>query len=235
MDVKNAFSNGDLQEEVYIQPLPSYTHLPNKVYKLHRALYGLKQWFSKFSFTVQAFGFSTSSYDSTLCIHKSQYGHVFFSFIWARLTNSKTVSTPLKPNVCLTPLDGTPLPDANMYRQLVGSLVYLTATRPDIAHVVNLVSQFLSALRSIHYAAMLCVLRYVKGTLFHGLHYSSQSALSLRAYSDADWVGDRTDCHSTTRFCFFLGNSLISWHRKKQTLVSRLSTKFEYRALVDST
>ena len=68
----------------------------------------------------------------------------------------------------------------------------------------------MSAPRSTHYAAGLRILRYLKGTLFHGLHFSVQSPLILRAYSDADWVRDLTDCRSTTGYCFLLGSSLIS-------------------------
>ncbi|GFS40568.1 hypothetical protein Acr_00g0069360 [Actinidia rufa] len=94
---------------------------------------------------------------------------------------------------------------------------------------------FMSAPRSTHYAAVLRILRYVKGTLFHGLHFSSQSSLQLYAYSDTDWAGDPTDRRSTTGFCFFLGDSLISWRSKKQTLVARSSTEAEYRALADTT
>ncbi|XP_028123132.1 uncharacterized protein LOC114320218 [Camellia sinensis] len=152
----------------------------------------------------------------------------------ASLTDSKTISNPLEPNVHLTPMDDTPLPNATLYQQLVGSLVYLTVTRPDIAHVVHFVSQFLSASRSTHYVVVLRILRYVKGTLFHRLHYSSSSALLLCAYSNADWAGDLTDRRSTMRFCFFLGDSLICWRSKKQTLVSRSSTKSEYCALADT-
>lgn len=69
---------------------------------------------------------------------------------------------------------------------MVGNLVYLTGTQPDIAYTVHLVSQFLSAPRSTHYVAVLRILRYVKGTMFHGLHYSVHSSLELRAYLDAD-------------------------------------------------
>uniref|UniRef100_A0A2N9G7D2 Integrase catalytic domain-containing protein n=1 Tax=Fagus sylvatica TaxID=28930 RepID=A0A2N9G7D2_FAGSY len=153
----------------------------------------------------------------------------------AGLTDTKVVSTPLEMNARLTPLDGTPLSDATLYRQLVGSLVYLTVTRPDIAHAVHLVSQFLSAPHSTHYAAVLHILRYIKGTMFHGLHFSAHSTLDLCAYSDADWAGDPTDRRSTTGFCFFLGDSLISWRSKKQHIVSRSSTEAEYRALADTT
>ncbi|KAK3010470.1 hypothetical protein RJ639_013022 [Escallonia herrerae] len=133
----------------------------------------------------------------------------------AGLTDSKTSSTPLEPNVRFTPLDGTPLRDPTLYHILVGSLVYLTVTRPDIAHVVHLVSQFLSAPHTTHFATILHILRYIKGTLFHCLHFSSHSSLELHAYSDADWAGDPTDRRSTTDFCFFLGTSLISWRSKK--------------------
>ena len=77
----------------------------------------------------------------------------------------------------------------SLYRRLVGSLVYLTITRPDISYAVHQVSQYLSAPRSTHYTAVLCILRYLKGTLFHGLFYSAQSPLVLRVFSGAGWVG----------------------------------------------
>ena len=72
----------------------------------------------------------------------------------------------------ITPLDGEPLSDATRYRQLVGSLIYLTVTCPDISHAVGMVSKFMDAPRFAHYAAVLQILRYVKGTLYHDLHYS---------------------------------------------------------------
>ena len=135
----------------------------------------------------------------------------------AGLTDIKVVSTHLEMNARLTPLDGTPLNDVILYRQLIGSLVYLTVTRSDIAHAVHLVSQFLAAPHSTHYAAVLHILCYIKGTMFHGLHFSAHSTLDLCAYSDADWAGDSTKRCSITIFCFFLGDSLISWFNKKTT------------------
>ena len=117
------------------------------------------------------------------------------------------------------------LSNPSLYRRLVGSLVYPTVTCPDISYVVHQVSQYLSAPRSTHYAAVLCILGYLKGTLFHGLFYSAQSPLVLRAFFDADWVRDPTDRRSTTGYCFLFGSSLISWRSKKQTFVARSSTK----------
>jgi hypothetical protein len=151
------------------------------------------------------------------------------------ITDSKIVDTPIEYNNRLNTHDGEPLPDATLYRQLVGSLVYLIVTRPDISYAVHIVSQFMAAPRSLHYAAVLRILRYLKGTLFRGLHFSSQLSLTLQAYSDADWARDPTDRRSTTGYCFLLCDSLISWRSKKQSVVARSSTEAEYRALANTT
>ena len=258
MDVRNAFLNDDLTEEVYMQALLGYSDYPDKVCLIRCALYGLKQapqaWFAKFSSIVHQFGFSSSPHDTALFIRRSDksmillllyvddmiitrddhsgisdfkqflhqqfemkdLGHLSYflslevSFdstdyylsqakyasdllSHAGLTNTKVVSTPLKMNACLTPLDDTPLSDATLYRQLVGSLVYLTVTRPNIAHAIHLVSQFLAAPFSTHYAAVIHILHYIKSTMFHGFHFSTYSTLDLCAYSDADWAGDPID------------------------------------------
>ncbi|XP_059659147.1 uncharacterized mitochondrial protein AtMg00810-like [Cornus florida] len=153
----------------------------------------------------------------------------------ARLTDTRTLETPLELNVHYSSTDGVPLADSTLYRAIVGSLVYLTITRPDIAHVVRIISKFVSSPITVHWAAVFCILRYLRGTLHQSLLFSSTSTLELRAFSDADWAGDPTDRKSTTGFCIFLGDFLISWKCKKQTVVSHSSAEAECRGMADNT
>ena len=146
-----------------------------------------------------------------------------------------TVDTPVELNAHLTLSGGKPLSNPSLYRRWVNSLVYLTVTHPNISYVVHQVSQYLSAPQSTHYATILLILQYLKGTLFHSLFYSTQSPLVLYAFSNANWAKDPTDRKSTTGYCFLLGSSWISQRSKKQTFVARSSTKTEYRALADTT
>ena len=148
----------------------------------------------------------------------------------AGLTDGKTVDTSVELNAQLTPLGGKLLSNLSLYRRLVGSLVDLTVTRPDISYAVHQASQYLSAPRLTHYVAVLHILRYLKGILFYGLLYSAQSPLVFCAFFDADWAGDPTNLKSTTSYWFLLGSSLISWRNKKQTHMAHSSTETEYRA-----
>ncbi|XP_016168500.1 uncharacterized protein LOC107611046 [Arachis ipaensis] len=127
-------------------------------------------------------------------------------------------------------MDGTALDNPTLYRQLVGGLVYLTVTRPEIAYLVHVVSHFLLAPHTTHYAVILWILI---GTIFQGLYFFTQSSSILQAHADADWAGDPTDCHFTIDYYIFLGDSLVSWRAKKQTFIAQSSIEAEYRALID--
>ena len=116
-------------------------------------------------------GLEVTSFSDGYYLSQAKYASNLLSK--AGLINSKIVSTPLEFNIKLNATNGEPLPDATLYQQLVGSLIYLTVTRPDLAYTVHLVSQFMSAPRSTHYVAVLRILWYIKGTLFHGLHFST--------------------------------------------------------------
>ncbi|KAI5318259.1 hypothetical protein L3X38_037967 [Prunus dulcis] len=115
------------------------------------------------------------------------------------MVECKPCSTPIHSKTQLSSLDGEPLSDPTEYRRLVGSLQYLTLTRPDISFAVQHVAQFMSIPRTSHLAAAKRILRYLKGTLQLGLVFqSSSSPLALHAYSDADWAGCPDTWRSTS-------------------------------------
>lgn len=108
-----------------------------------------------------------------------------------------------------------------------GALQYLTMTRPDLAYVVQQVCFFMHAPREPHLALVKRILRYVKGTLSSGLHIDTGPVDTLIAYSDADWAGCPDSRRSTSGYCVYLGDTLVSWSSKRQTTVSRSSAKAE--------
>ncbi|KAF5477817.1 hypothetical protein F2P56_004430, partial [Juglans regia] len=133
----------------------------------------------------------------------------------AQLLDSKPVPTPMIVSQHLS-ADGPPFSDPTLYRSLVGALQYLTITRPDIAHAVNSVSQFLHAPTDDHFLAVKRILRYVKGTIQFGLTFRpSVSPGTLVAYSDADWAGCPDTRRSTSGYSIYLGDNLVSWSAKK--------------------
>ncbi|KAG6436855.1 hypothetical protein SASPL_101759 [Salvia splendens] len=145
----------------------------------------------------------------------------------AGLLSCKPASTPMDSIKQLQVDAGPPLEDPTIYRRLVGRLVYLCITRLDITFAVNKLSQFLSKPCSDHLVAAERVLKYLKGTVGHGLFYSAQADLSLSIFSDADWAGCPDTRRSISGFCLFLGTSLLSWRSKKQHTVSRSSAEAE--------
>ncbi|KAG7533570.1 Transcription factor MADS-box [Arabidopsis thaliana x Arabidopsis arenosa] len=147
----------------------------------------------------------------------------------------KPCSVPMDPVVHLTKDSGQLLDDARPYREIIGRLLYLTLTRPDITYAVNCLSQFLSCPTDIHMEAAYRVLRYIKNNPGQGLFYSANSEQCLNAFVDADWGTCKDTRRSVTGMCVYLGQSLITWKSKKQSVVSRSSTESEYRAMAMAT
>ncbi|GJY43502.1 putative RNA-directed DNA polymerase, partial [Tanacetum coccineum] len=124
--------------------------------------------------------------------------------------------------------------DATRYRRLVGRLLYLQATRPDITYVVNILSQFVSDPRQNHFESANRVLRYLKGMPGQGILLPREGPPVLTAYCDSDWLGCPFTRRSRTGYLLLLGGGPISWKTKKQSVVSRSSTEAEYRAMAST-
>ncbi|KAM2409828.1 hypothetical protein ACFX1X_028687 [Malus domestica] len=142
--------------------------------------------------------------------------------------------TPCHPNHKLLTHGSPSFSDPFKYRSIVRALQYLTFTRPDIGYSVNQVCQFMHAHLEDHFIAGKRILRYLRGIMHLGIHFTPGS-LDIKAYTDADWARDPNDRRSTIGFVVFLGSNPISWSSKKQHTVSRSSTEAEYRAMATTT
>jgi hypothetical protein len=142
----------------------------------------------------------------------------------------KPMNTPMEAKLKLLVDTSSDLIDATLYRKIIGSLMYLTNTRPDICFAVNTLSQFLVEPRHVHLVAAKHVMRYLKGTIDYGLSYDGDHDFTLSGYIDADWVGSVSDRKSTSGCCFSLGSAMISWQSRKQSSISLSTTEAEYIA-----
>ena len=120
--------------------------------------------------------------------------------------------------------------DPTLYRQLIGSLMYLVNTRPDICYVVNTLSQFMVEPKRAHWAAAKHVLRYIQGTVDYGLLYTRSKDIILSGFIDADWVGSSVVRKSASGYCFNIGSGMTSWCSRKQKFVALSSSEAEYMA-----
>lgn len=297
MDVKSAFLNGIIKEEVYVDQPPGFIDhsFPDYVFRLNKALYGLKQapraWYDTlakflldhdfkigavdktlFTFTknqhmllVQIYvdDIIFGSTDSKLCakfaklmqdkFEMSMMGELtFFLGLQVKQTeegilinqtkytteilkkfgmeNCSAAPTPMNASIKLDKNEGGTPVDVSMYRSLIGSLLYLTASRPDIMFAVCLCARFQSNPKQSHFIAAKRILKYLKGTQQVGLWYPKDSSLNLVGFSDADYAGCTLDRKSTSGHCQFLGDRLISWFSKKQTSIATSTAEAEYLA-----
>ena len=295
MDVKSAFLNGLIQEEVYVEQPPGFeiSDKPNHVYKLQKALYGLKQapraWYERLSNFLLEKEFSRGKVDTTLFIKRkhndillvqiyvddiifgstndslckefsldmqsefemSMMGELkYFLGLQIKQTqegifinqskyckelikrfgmdSAKHMSTPMSTSCYLDKDESGQSIDIKQYRGMIGSLLYLSASRPDIMFSVCMCARFQSNPKQSHLSAVKRIMRYLLGTINLGLWYPKNSTCNLIGYSDSDFAGSKTDRKSTSGTCQFIGSALVSWHSKKQNSVALSTAEAEY-------
>ncbi|XP_076946700.1 receptor-like protein EIX2 [Bidens hawaiensis] len=151
----------------------------------------------------------------------------------AKMNDCNPVQTPVDTFGKLSAESGDLLDDPTFYRSLDGALQYLTLTRPDISYAVQQVCMYMHAPRTHHFLALKRILRYVKGTIDLGILMQPFRHFTLVAYTDADWAGCPDTRRSTSSYCVFLGDNLLSWSSKRQTVMSRSSAEAEYRGIAN--
>ncbi|GJS88740.1 uncharacterized mitochondrial protein-like protein [Tanacetum coccineum] len=202
MDVKSAFLYGTIKEEVYVCQPPGFKdlHFPDKVYKVDKALYGLHQalraWYETLSTYLIENGFRRDIIDKNLFIKKDK-GDILLvqKFDFA---NVKTTSTQIETNKALVKDEEAEAVDVHLYRSMIRSLMYLTASRPDIMFAVYAYARFQVTLKTSDIHAVKRIFRYLKGQPKLGLWYPRDSLFYLEAFSDSDYAGASLDRKSTT-------------------------------------
>ncbi|GKA48677.1 putative ribonuclease H-like domain-containing protein, partial [Tanacetum coccineum] len=220
-----------------------------------KALYGLHQapraWYETLSTYLLENGFRRGTIDKTLFIKKDRgdillvqvyvddiiFGSTkkslcdeFEQIMHKRFQMSSMASTPIETNKALIKDEEAEDVDVHLYRSMIGSLMYLTASRPDIMFAVCACARFQVTPKISHLHAVKRIFRYLKGQPKLGLWYPRDSPFDLEAFSDSDYAGASLDRKSTTGGCQFLGKRLISWQCKKQTIVANSTTEAEYVA-----
>ncbi|XP_073121777.1 uncharacterized protein [Henckelia pumila] len=177
-------------------------------------------------------GLQVRQIDKGIFINQVKYTKEFLKKFG--MENCSAASTLMSASIKLDKAEAGPSVDQTLFRGLIGSLLYLTASRPDIMFSVGLCARFQSAPKQSHYIAAKRILKYLKGTQNVGLWYPKDSSFNLIGYSDADYAGCRIDRKITSGTCQFLGDMLISWFSKKQTSIATSTAESEYLAAESS-
>ncbi|GJU43899.1 putative ribonuclease H-like domain-containing protein [Tanacetum coccineum] len=258
MDVKSAFLYGTIEEEVYMCQSPGFENpqFPKKVYKVEKALYGLHQalraWYETLSTYLLENRFRRGIIEKTLFI-KNDKGDILLVQVMQRddgifisqdkyvadilkkfdFSSVKITSTLIKTNKALHKDEEAEDVDVYLYRLMIGSLMYLTASRPDIMFAVYAYARFQVTPKVSHLLDVKRIFRYLKGQPKLGLWYPRDSLFNLEAFSDSDYAGASLDRKSITGGCQFLGKTLISWQCKKKTVVANSTTEADPQSLKD--
>ncbi|KAL5567439.1 hypothetical protein UlMin_024014 [Ulmus minor] len=161
-------------------------------------------------------------------IHLSQTKYIADLLERTEMLDCKPGTTPGVTGKALSQYDGEPFEGQTKYRSLVGALQYVTLTRPDIAFAVNKACQFMHNPTTAHWLSIKRILRYLRGTMQQGLHLNPSTHLQVQTYADADYASTPDDQRSSSGYCLFLRDNLVSWSATKQKVISRSSAEFEY-------
>ncbi|PRQ60568.1 putative RNA-directed DNA polymerase [Rosa chinensis] len=164
-------------------------------------------------------------------ISLSQRKYVVDLLIETGLLACQPADTPMEQNHKLAEYPDQVPTNKERYQRLVGKLIYLSHTRPDIAYAVSVVSQFMHAPSEDHMHAVHRILRYLKTNPGKGIMFSKNNHTDIAGYTDADWAGSITDRRSTSGYFTFVGGNLVTWRSKKQKVVARSSAEAEYRGM----
>eukprot|EP00253_Pinus_taeda_P001740 PITA_01740 len=252
MDVKSAFFNGDLEEEVYIEQ-PDGFILGNDaklVCRLRKALYSLKQapracneeaMSQNFASVMQQefemsllgeltyfLGLHVQQNKDDIFLSQTKYLKQILKKYG--IEDSKPVCTPMVTGCSLSSNDESAAVHQPTYRSMIGSLLYLTGTQPNIMDAVEIVGRFQANPKESHLQAVKRIFKYLQGTQNFGLWYPRDTNLKLHAYTDADWVGSVDDRKSTSGGAFYMGSKLVSWFSKKQSSIALSIAEAEYVA-----
>ncbi|GJU39698.1 putative ribonuclease H-like domain-containing protein [Tanacetum coccineum] len=236
-----AFLYGKIEEEVYVCQPPRFEdpYFPDRVYKVEKALYGLHQapraWYkgdillmSSMGELTIFLGLQVKQKNDGIFISQDKYiVEILKKF---RFTDVKTASTPMETQKPLLKDEDGEEVDVHMYRSMIGSLMYLTSSRPDIMFAVCACARYQVNPKVSHLHDVKRIFRYLKGQPKLGLWYLKDSPFDLVAYTDSDYAGSSLDRKSTTGGCQFLGCRLISWQYKKQKVVANSTIEAEYVA-----
>ncbi|KAM1100065.1 hypothetical protein ACFX15_006344 [Malus domestica] len=168
--------------------------------------------------------------DTCIFLHQKKYAKTLLDKFG--LKDCKSVATPLAVNENLSKSDGSEQADESLYRQIVGSLLYLTAARPDIMFAASLLARFMHGPTRKHMGTANKVLRYIQGTLDYGITYEKWKEAMLIGYCDSDWSRSEDHMKSTFGYAFNLGLGVFSWASVKQSNVALSTAEAEYVSVV---
>jgi hypothetical protein len=242
MDVKSAFLNGLVKEEVYVEQPPGFEddRYLDHVFKLFKALYRLKQapracrvMTQKFEMSMMGelnyfLGFQVKQLKDDTFLSQTKYTQDLLKRFGMK--DAKPAKTPMGIDGHVDLNKGGKSVDQKAYRSMIGSLLYLCASRPDIMLSVCMCARYQSNPRECHLVAVKRILRYLVSTPCFGIWYPKGSSFDLIGYLDSDYAGCKVHRKSTSGTCQFLGRSLVSWSSKKQTSVALSTAEAEYVA-----